>query len=105
MRCCREGGVDPGSVADAPIETDIARNLGRNLRRPRCASGGGGRDRGQWSIVHRHLFGGVEGLGAGLGDDQRDRLADIADLAGGQQRLSREGERLAGLNIGLGRGS
>ncbi len=35
----------------------------------------------------------------GLGDDHRHRLAGIADLGGGQHRLRRERERLAGLGI------
>ena len=55
-------------------------------------------------IVHRHQLGGIERLGAGSGDDQRHRLADITDLALGQQGLRREGERLAGLRIGSGGG-
>jgi len=47
------------------------------------------------------MLGGVERLRAGLGDNQRHRLARIADLARGQQRLRREGEPLAGHSIGF----
>ena len=46
-------------------------------------------------------LGGIERLRPRLGDDQRDRLADMAHLADRQQRLRRKGERLAGLHVGF----
>ena len=47
------------------------------------------------------MLGRIERLRTGLGDDQRDRLADIADLASRQYRLRRKGKRLPGLHIGF----
>ncbi len=102
MRRCGEGGIDRGAVAGPPVETEISRRLSRDLRRHRGAGGGGGGHRRQRGIVDNHGLGGVERLVAGIGDDQRHRLAGIADLAFGQQRLRRKGEALAGLGIGLG---
>ena len=96
--------IDRVSVSGMPIEADVARHLGRNFWRPGCARGRGGRHRRQRAIVHHHPLGGVEGLDAGLGDDQRHRLADIANLAFGEHRLRCKGERLAGLSIGSRRG-
>ena len=62
------------------------------------------RDGGQRLVVDLDQLGGVERLGLGLGHDQRHRLAGEADLAVGEQRLRREGEGLAGLDVGLGIG-
>ena len=62
-------------------------------------------DRRQRRPVDRDVLGGIERLGARLGDDQRDRLADVAHLVAGQQRLRRKGERLAGLHVGFHRGT
>ena len=41
----------------------------------------------------------------GLGDDERHRFAGKPHLAVGDQRLGREGERLAGLHVGFGIGA
>ena len=76
----RDRDVDRGNVACPPIEADIPRDFRGNLWCASGASGSGGGDGGQRGIVDNHLLGSVERLGAGLGDDQRDRLADIADL-------------------------
>ena len=83
----RRGGERRGdrrAVAGAPIEAEIARHFGRNLGRARRTGGSGGRHRRQGAVVDHDLLGGVERLRAGLGDDQRHRLADIADLVLGQ---------------------
>jgi hypothetical protein len=47
------------------------------------------------------VLGGIKRVLDALGDNQRDRLADIADLAVSQQRLRCEGELVAGLRIGV----
>jgi hypothetical protein len=75
--CCG----DRGAVAGSPIEAEIARHFRRNLRRSRHTGGCGGRHRRQGAIVDHDLLSGVERLRAGLGDNQRHRLADIADFA------------------------
>ena len=80
---CRGGksGSYRSAVAGSPIEAEIARHFGRNLGRSRRTGGCSGRHRRQRAIVDHDLLGGVERLRAALGDNQRDRLADIADLA------------------------
>ena len=52
----------------------------RNLRCAWSASGCRRRHRGQGSIVHAHPFGGVERLGFGLSNNQRERLPDVTNL-------------------------
>ena len=102
MRRGRERRVDRGGRRCANRSRDCPAPRAKSRARP-GARGGGRGHRGQRRVIDRDLFGGVERLRAGLGDDQRDRLADIADLALGQQRLRRESEWLAGLHIGFGR--
>jgi hypothetical protein len=75
------------------------------LRRAGHERGRRRRDRGQRRVFNRDQIRGVERLSVRLGDDQRDRLADEAHRVGGQQRLRCEGERLAGLDVGLDRRS
>ena len=41
MRGCGEGRLDRGAVAGSPVEAEIPRRLGRELRRVRGAGGGG----------------------------------------------------------------
>jgi hypothetical protein len=96
--------LDPRPIARAPVQTNISRRLGGNLRRVRGASGSGSRHRGERRIIDGNQFGGVESLGAGLPNDQRDWLAGIADLIRGQYWLRSKSESLAGLNIGFPRG-
>ena len=68
------------------------------------ASGGAGRHRigdgRQRRVVDDNRLGGIERGLARLGDDQRDRLAGVAHLFPGEQRLRRKGEILAGHGIG-----
>ena len=97
MRGGGEGGFDRLPVAGQPFEAQIARNARRQLRCTGGARGRSDRHRRQRRVIDRNPLGGVQRQVAGLGDDQRHRLADIADRALGQQRLRREGERLAGL--------
>ncbi len=84
MGRCREPRVDRGGVSCPPIEADISRDFRGNFRRASGASGNCGGDGRQRRIVDNHLLGSVERLGAGRGDDERDRLTDIADLCLGQ---------------------
>ena len=101
MRGRCERRIDRIRIAPAPVHADIARHLGGNLRRTGGTRGGSGGDRRQWPVVDHHALGGIERLRARLGDDQRDRLADMAHLVARQQRLRREGEWLAGLHVGF----
>jgi hypothetical protein len=103
MRRRGEGLVDRRRIAGAPQKAQVARHALGDLRGVRCAGRGGVRQRGQRLGVDADRFGGVERLIAAKGDDQRHRLAGIADLALRQQGLRQEGEFLAGLRVGLGR--
>ena len=96
-----EGGGDRSAVAGLPFEAEIARRLRRELR---CAGGAGSGECGyrrQRRIIDRDPLDGVERPIERLGDDQRDRLADIAHPVIGQQRLRHKGERLSGVDVGL----
>ncbi len=84
MRRRGKGRLDRRRVAGAPVEAQVARHLGRNLRCRRRAGSGNGGHRRQWGIVDHHRFGGIECSGTGQGDDQRHRLAGVADLVRGQ---------------------
>ena len=75
--CCRHRR----GIAGAPVEADVPRHLGRNLRRTARSRGLRGGHRRQRRIVHHNAFGGIERLGARLGDDQCHRLADVPDLS------------------------
>jgi len=75
--------IDCGSIACSPIEADIACDFGCNLRCAWRASGGRGRHRRQWGVVHNHPLGGVERFGSGLSNNERERLTDVADLVDG----------------------
>ena len=101
VRRAGEGSRDRSVIAGMPFEAQIAQRLGRQLRRvgrPRRGSRG---YRSKRRVIVRNPLGGIERLLAALGDDQRDRLANIADLALGQERLRREGEGLAGHRVGV----
>ncbi len=105
VRCPGEGRIGAGGIAGVPVDADIARHFVGDQRRPARLRRLTRRDGGQRLVVDRYEFGRVERLGMALRDDQRHRLAGKARLAAGHQRLGREGERLAGLHIGLGIGA
>jgi len=104
MRRCGEGSLDRRAVAGQPFEAQIARRLRRQFEGTGGPRGGGIGHRRQWLIVDGDKLGGVERLVAGLRDDQRHRLAGIADLAVGEERLRRKQKALACLGVGLGGG-
>ena len=100
MRRTGEGAGDGGGIAGAPGEAEIARRFRRQFGRAGAARGGGGDHRGQGIVGDGDPFGRVQRLGAGVGDDQGDRFADMAHLALGQQGLGGEGEGGAGVGVG-----
>jgi hypothetical protein len=59
------------------------------LRRHRIGRAG---DCGQWFVPHLDPFARVRRLRHRFGDDKRDRLADMTDLADGQNRVRRQKE-------------
>ncbi len=97
MRCLR--GRLHQALGNCPSKAQIARYFGGNQRRACRACCSRIDHRRQRRVIDCDALGGVERLLAALRDDQRHRLADIAYLAGGEQRLRREAERLAGLRI------
>ena len=74
----REDAADLGLVAEAPVVGEVVGSLGVD-RRP--SDGGLGMD-GEVGGLEGDRLDRVEGGGAGLGDDHRDRLAGVADGVG-----------------------
>ncbi len=88
LRRRRHRGI--ARLSSHPGEAQIARRFGGNLRRPRRACCSRVDDRRQRVVIDRDMLGGIDRLLARFGDDQRYRLADIAHLAVGEERLRRE---------------
>ena len=87
MRRRGEGGVGRRLVAEVPVERRVVRRVVMQLR---LAGIGGGRriDGGrQLAVIDRDLFRGVPRLRVGVGNDDGDIVADIADLALGERRV------------------
>ena len=98
-RSLGESRVGRGSIAEMRIDQKIARRRLVELRRP-------GRERGlaidgerQRFVIDQHRFRGVPSQGLRLGDDQRHRLADMADALHRQQlvRADEDGARRAAI--------
>ena len=87
VRGLGEGLVGRGLVADLPVEDQVAGCLGMKLRRAFLQGVGRMDDRRQLLIGDFDGLGGVARLGLGLGDDHRERLADIAHDVGGERRI------------------
>ena len=83
-----KGGFGRFRVAEivVPIEHEVARNMVEKLRRARRERVLRVRDHRQCLVVDFDCFGGIARLAQGLGDDKRDRLADITDLLDRQER-------------------
>ena len=105
MRGGLERRRDRIGAAGMPVETEVAGSLVRQLWRARRSRCGRTPQRRRAAVIDRDMLGGVERPVLGLRHDQRDRFADIANLARGQQRLRREREFLARLRIGVDAGS
>ena len=78
VRRRRHRGVGGGLVPRGEDIGDIVRGLVPDPRAARRGRRRGIRHRRQRVIVHVHALGGVLGLGEGLRDHHRDRIADIA---------------------------
>ena len=91
MRGLGEGRVGRGEVRGVvvPVEHEIAGNAVEQLRRAFLQRGARVGDGGQRLVVDLDRFGGVLRLRQGLGDDERDRLAEMAHLADGERRARR----------------
>ena len=95
MRRLRERGFGGRLVADLPVERDVARRLAPDLRRARCERAIDRGDDRQIVDVELDQFSGVLRLQQRLGDDHRDRLADMAHAIHGHGRMRRIELRLA----------
>jgi len=80
------GGVP---IAGLPIDRNIVRRPGPDLRRGRVQGGCGPGDRRQVPVRDLDQIGGVARLGQGLGDRHGDRLADVIDPLQRQNRMGR----------------
>ena len=78
LRGLGEGRLGRGLVADVPVVDDVARRFRMQLRRARLDRGADIGDGRQLLVVDHDGFGRVLGLVLGLGDHDRDRLADEA---------------------------
>ena len=91
----RIAGIDRGEVAQMPVVAQIAGGLGEDLRRPRRQSRGRVDDGRLLGIVDAQQLGGLARLFEGVGDDHRDRVADMAHALQCQRRVRRLGHRRA----------
>jgi hypothetical protein len=94
-----DGGIDRGGVAQMPVVADIAGRLGPDLRRAGLQRGDDIDDRRLDCVVDDDLLGRVARRCQAVGDDHRDRVADMADTLDRQHRMRRLLHRRAVLRI------
>jgi hypothetical protein len=90
-----ERGFDRASIAEVPLIDRIVRRDVVNVRRARLLRGRGIGHRRQDVIVDHDFFGSVARLRECLCDHDRERIADMADLAVRQRRMRRHFHRRA----------
>ncbi len=86
---CGEGLGGAGLVAMHPVEAEVPGGLGMHHRRVGVERAVGIHQRRQCLEVELHQLGGVAGLIEGLGDDEDDRVADVAHPPAGEHRTRR----------------
>ncbi len=83
----REGRFGRGGIAEMRVDEEIVRRfvvkLGRTRRERRFAVD----DERQHLVIDAHRFGRIPGLGLGLGNDHRHRLAHMARALAGEQLM------------------
>ena len=89
MRRLAESGIGRSLVAERPIAAQIVRHVVEQKRRVALDGIEHADHRRQDVVVDDHRFGGVLRLLARLGDDEGDRIADMAHLALRQRRMRR----------------
>ena len=90
-----KGGLGRHRIADRPIAAEIARHTFIELRRIGPYRGDDPSHCRQNPIFDLNAFGGVAGDLDAVGNDHRDRVADMAHVALRQQRMRRLLHRLA----------
>ena len=103
VRRGRDRGVDGLAVVldEAPVEAEVARVVVVDGGGAGLEGGAHVDDGGQLLDVDDDGLGGVAGLGQRLGDDGGDGVADVADLALGEDRVLRLLHRVAGAVVDL----
>ena len=91
--------VDRREIAQMPVVAEVARRLVAHLRRAGLQRRGRVDDRGLLGIVDADQLGRVARLRQGVGDDDRDRVADMAHPVGRQHRMRRLDHRRAVLRM------
>ncbi len=81
--------LDSGGIADMPVITNIARHFGEHQRRAGLQRLGDIGDRRLDGVIDRDEFRRVARLREAVGDDDRDRIADMAHAAARQHRMRR----------------
>ena len=99
VRGGREGPLGRRLVAERPLEGEVARDLVPHLGRPRGDRRRRPRHRRQRRVVDRHGLSGIARTMGGLGDDQRDRVTDVAHPVDGKRPARRIGA-LAAVLVG-----
>jgi len=81
VRGFREGCLHRGAIAALVLEREVAGDVGVELRHARAGRGVETDHRGQLAVFDRDVLGGVLRERQRIGNDERDRLADVEDLA------------------------
>ena len=98
MRGARHDALDLARVAAVvhdrarPVERDVSRRLGKELRRVRFERGARVGDRGALLVIDRDQLSRILRGGERLGDHERDRLTDMQHAVTRQRRAERHDE-------------
>ena len=95
-----EAGLGRGAVAALEAEDGVAGRLGPELRRAGGQRRAAVHHGGQGLVADLDRLGGVARLGGGLGDDEGDGLAHMADGIGGQRMAGGDDDRGDGRHHG-----
>src|SRR5437763_3282665 len=82
-------GLHRGGIAQMPIVADIARRLRPDLRRTRLQCRDNIDDRRLDGVIDRDFLGAVARLSQGLGDNDRDGIADMTNAIDREHRMQR----------------
>ena len=86
----RRRALDRGPVADLPVEAEIAGRLVPHRGLARIEGARGIDDGRQRLVIDRDQLGRVARRGGGLGDDHRDRVADMPHPVARDRRMRRQ---------------
>ena len=101
VRGAGQGRVRRRLIAELPVKGRVIGHVVEQLRRALGRRLGCRDDRVQNFVLHGHQLGGVRSLLAALGQDDGDRVADVAHLGRSQHRMGRLLHGVATLEIHL----